>query len=94
MTTYVCGGGSCNAVSGVDTDTAGCARNTDGVRCGPSFCRGLCECDPWCRGTRDCEEFICSQGTCTDQLIPRLCGICQPPPNPRKGDYGQRYHCR
>lgn len=78
VTTYTCGGGSCNAGSGTETDTSGCGRNTNGVSCGADQC-GACVCFyPDCTRYRDCTVFTCSSGTCQGVLEPQwqVCGAC------------------
>ena len=86
MTTYTCGGGSCAPASGTETDTAGCARATDGVVCVARVCGAPYSgsCSPDCERMMTCNESTCVTGNCTPQTYQDFCGkfttpSCCPP---------------
>jgi hypothetical protein len=70
MTSYVCGNGSCNTITGTDTDTSGCARNTDGQSCGADQCTTCCQ--PNCE--QQCTVYRCGGGVCNTSTEYRSCG--------------------
>ena len=70
ITTYTCQGGSCAQRSYPETDTAGCARSTNGTSCGAvsrgnwSSCRYANECSTSGSRTRTVTYRECSGGSC------------------------------
>lgn len=70
VTTYACGGGSCNPSSGTETDTAGCGRNQDGTSCGTTVLGtyGSCSYGSLCLNsgsrTRSNTTYTCGGGAC------------------------------
>jgi hypothetical protein len=76
MTSYVCGNGSCNTITG--TDTSGCARNTDGQSCGADQCTTCTSCQPDCIREQECTVYRCGGGVCNASTEYRICGSCPP----------------
>jgi len=77
VTTYTCGGGTCGRGDSSETDTAGCARITDGLACGPISC-GVCTsgCDCACQRVQNCNGQICSNQACVGTTFQQRCGTC------------------
>jgi hypothetical protein len=76
MSTFTCGGGTCNAAMGTDTDTAGCARNTDGTACGGAPTCGTPysgNCSPDCFRMMTCRQDVCTAGACASQTYQEIC---------------------
>ena len=70
ITEYACQGGSCAQSSRTETDTAGCARSTDGLSCGAdengawSDCSYATECSTQGSRTRTVTYRECADGGC------------------------------
>ncbi|UJR85242.1 hypothetical protein [Sandaracinus amylolyticus] len=72
ISTPTCASGSCAMIQTIETDTAGCARTTDGVMCGApipgawSLCGGYDDsCDESGTQSRTITTPRCNAGTCT-----------------------------
>jgi len=71
-TIYRCSGDSCGSSTSTETDTAGCARNTNGTSCGPTTTGTWGECMDF-SGT--CDESGTRSRTDTEQVC--MTGSCQ-----------------
>ncbi|MBL8949805.1 MAG: hypothetical protein JNK82_03450, partial [Myxococcaceae bacterium] len=83
MTTYACQSGVCQASAGTDTDTAGCARNTNFFECAlPTSCSG-CFCNTDCVRVQYCTSYWCEAEVCvahplTEESCLGSCHGCVP----------------
>jgi hypothetical protein len=77
--TPTCSAGACSTVTATDTDTAGCARDTDGTSCdtGKACSAGVCVCVPACAG-KSCGSDGCggSCGSCSGGNHVCNSGVC------------------
>lgn len=70
VTTYTCNAGTCGGSGSIDTDTAGCARNTAGASCGATSYGGFGTCSyaDVCTNSgsrsRSVTTYTCGSGTC------------------------------
>ena len=80
VTTYACGGGSCNSAPATETDAAGCGRSTVGTSCGaPSTATGTCGyaaiCDNAGSRVDQVTSYACdSAGSCVSSTAPVTVG--------------------
>lgn len=77
-TNYACASGTCNGANWTETDTAGCARNTNGTTCAPSVV-GACTCFlPDCTRYQSETTYTCNAGACQSFTDPYsiICGTC------------------
>ncbi|MEW6431281.1 MAG: hypothetical protein AB1730_07205 [Myxococcota bacterium] len=85
VTTFTCNAGTCGSNGSTETDTSGCARNTDGTECGtPTL--GPCTCfTPDCIKYRSETTYTCSAGSCQSFTDPYavVCGTCGTGCNPQ-----------
>lgn len=70
VTTYTCGGGSCNASNSTETDTTGCNRTIGAIECSPpvyggwSGCSYAATCSESGSRTRSVTTYTCGSGSC------------------------------
>ncbi|MDP2269378.1 MAG: hypothetical protein Q8N23_24880 [Archangium sp.] len=75
VTTFTCGGGTCNSAASTETDTAGCARNQDGTSCGTTVtgAYGSCSYPQICANagsrTRTVTSYTCGGSACNTNNV-------------------------
>ncbi|RVU46829.1 hypothetical protein EA187_06760 [Lujinxingia sediminis] len=75
VTEYACQGGSCAQTSRTETDTAGCARHTNGISCGGvtngswSNCGYASQCSTSGSRTRTVTYQECASGSCSTRSV-------------------------